>query len=83
MKGGQYFPYAMFVVLAVDQLVGCCGGPLERQKQARAVFDAFAESNVSPTDIQCLQRKLSGEGCGHLQIYCRQRTVPTRKFSQH
>lgn len=32
-----------------------------KNTSARAVFDAFAECNVSPTDIQCLQRKLNGE----------------------
>ncbi|PFX32850.1 hypothetical protein AWC38_SpisGene2317 [Stylophora pistillata] len=32
-----------------------------KNTSARAVFDAFAESNVSQTDIQCLQRKLNGE----------------------
>ncbi|PFX28089.1 Replication protein A 70 kDa DNA-binding subunit C [Stylophora pistillata] len=32
-----------------------------KQTSARAVFDAFAESQVSPTEIQCLQRKLNGE----------------------
>lgn len=32
-----------------------------KNTSARTVFDAFAECNVSPTDIQCLQRKLNGE----------------------
>ncbi|PFX34783.1 Zinc finger CCHC domain-containing protein 3 [Stylophora pistillata] len=33
----------------------------DRQTTARSVFDAFANCKVSPTDIQCLQRKLNGE----------------------
>ena len=31
----------------------------DRQTNARSVFDAFANCKVSPTDIQCLQRKLT------------------------
>ncbi|PFX15801.1 hypothetical protein AWC38_SpisGene19973 [Stylophora pistillata] len=33
----------------------------DRQTTARSVFDAFANCKVSPTDIQCLQRKLNGK----------------------
>ena len=33
MEYDQYFPSQSFVVLTVDQFVGCSGGPLGRQKQ--------------------------------------------------
>ena len=34
---------------------------LHRQTSARSVFDALALSNIEPTEIQCLQRKMNGE----------------------
>ena len=38
MECDQHFPSQPFVVLTVDQFVGCGGDPLERQKQDSHVY---------------------------------------------